>query len=287
VRRVPWLQGAALAKVTLSLRVTGVRPDGYHDLEALTVSSAGPADFVHLNRRRRAGVRVAVQPRGSAPTSADNLAVRAAELVLAEIAGWRGGLHVRLRKQIPVGAGLGGGSSDAAAVLRLLGHVGNVPELRLLELAAQLGSDVPFCLHGTPAWMRGRGERLEPIAGLPALMLVIAVPSFGCATNAVYRAWDELGGPRSARTIAAPPPYAHLVDTFANDLEPAAEHVEPRLVAFREQFEQLVERSALLCGSGSAYAAWFDDADEWQLAHEAARRGLARSYVFAGATIGG
>jgi 4-diphosphocytidyl-2-C-methyl-D-erythritol kinase len=284
--RAPWLRGAALAKVTLSLRVTGVRPDGYHELEALTVSSAGPVDFVHLNRSRRPGVRAAVQPRGSAPTGADNLAARAAQLVLAEIPDWQGGLRVRLRKQIPAGAGLGGGSSDAAAVLRLLGHVGGLPELRLLELAAQLGSDVPFCLHGTPAWMRGRGERLDPITGLPALMLVIAVPSFGCATNAVYRAWDELGAPRATRAIDVPPPYAHLVDCLANDLESAAEHVQPRLAAFRARFEQIIERPALLCGSGSAYAAWFDDEAEWRLAYAATRRGMSHTYVFAGATTG-
>jgi 4-diphosphocytidyl-2-C-methyl-D-erythritol kinase len=282
--RAPWLRGAALAKVTLSLRVTGVRPDGYHELEALTVSSAGPADFVHLNRSRRAGVRATVQPRGTAPTGRDNLAVRAAELVIGEIPDWSGGLRVRLRKQIPAGAGLGGGSSDAAAVLRLLGHVGGVPEARLLELAGELGSDVPFCLHGTPAWMRGRGERLDPVRDVPALMLVIAVPPFGCATNDVYRAWDELGAPRASRTIAPPPPYAHLVDAFVNDLEPAAEHVQPRLASFRARFEQIIERPALLCGSGSAYAAWFDDETEWRLAYAATRRGMSHTYVFAGAT---
>jgi 4-diphosphocytidyl-2-C-methyl-D-erythritol kinase len=168
--------------------------------------------------------------------------------------------------------------------VRLLGHVGDVPEVRQLELAAELGSDVPFCLHGTPAWMRGRGERLDPITDVPALMLVIAVPSFGCATNAVYRAWDELGGPRSSRAIDVPKPFARLVDEFVNDLEPAAEQVQPRLAGFRARFEQIVERPALMCGSGSAYAAWFGDETEWRLAFAAARRGMSHAYVFAGAT---
>jgi 4-diphosphocytidyl-2-C-methyl-D-erythritol kinase len=132
--------------------------------------------------------------------------------------------------------------------------------------------------------MRGRGERLDPIDGLPPLMLVIGVPPFGCMTPDVYRAWDELGGPTAGRAVAVPAPYAHLTPELVNDLEPAAEHVEPRLRAFREHFEELVERPVLMCGSGSAYAAWFDDEERWRAAHDAARRGLPRAHVFAGAT---
>jgi 4-diphosphocytidyl-2-C-methyl-D-erythritol kinase len=285
MKRVPWLRGAALAKITLSLRIVGTRPDGYHELEALTVSSAGPTDFVHLNRRRRPGIVCVVQPRGTIPPGPANLAVRAAEVLWPELAEHRGGLRIRLRKQIPAGAGLGGGSSDAAAVLRLLGHVGGVPEPRLLEIASDLGSDVPFCVRGTPAWMRGRGEKLEPIEHVPSLMLLVAVPPFRCSTPAVYAAWDDLGGPTGGREVAVPEPYGHLLPALVNDLEPAAEEVEPRLRAFRERFEGLIERPALLCGSGSAYAAWFDDADKWRAAHETTRRSLPAASVFAGATI--
>jgi 4-diphosphocytidyl-2-C-methyl-D-erythritol kinase len=268
----------------LSLRIVATRPDGYHELEALTMSTAGPADFVHLNRRVRDGIRVVVEPRGAAPADASNLAARAAELLWPQL-GQRGGLRIRIRKQIPPGAGLGGGSADAAAVLRLLGHVGHVPEARLLEIAAQLGSDVPFCLRGTPAWMRGRGEVLEPVDDVPALMLVLAVPPFGCSTPDVYRAWDDLGGPEAKRRVDVPAPYEHLLPAFANDLEPAAEQVEPRLVAFRERFEEQVGRPAFLCGSGSAYAVWFDSEEKWRSGHDAARRGLPSASVFAGATI--
>jgi 4-diphosphocytidyl-2-C-methyl-D-erythritol kinase len=283
VKRVPWLRGAALAKLTLSLRVTGTRPDGFHDIEALTVSTTGPADFVHINRRRRKGVSIVVQPRGSAPTTPDNLAVRAAELVWPEL-GWRGGLRVRLRKQVPSGGGLGGGSSDAAAVLRLLGHVGGISDDRLLRFAAELGSDVPFCIRGTPAWMRGRGEVLDPIDGLPPIMVLVAVPPFGCSTPAVYRAWDDLGGPAGAREVPAPPPFAHLVPALVNDLEPAAEQVEPRLAGFREHLESVIARPVLLCGSGSSYAAWFDDPEEWRSAIDRARAHLRTAKVFGGTT---
>jgi 4-diphosphocytidyl-2-C-methyl-D-erythritol kinase len=282
LKRVPWLRGAALAKVTLSLRVLGTRPDGYHDIEALTVSTTGPADFVHLNRRMRAGVSIVVSPHGAAPAGPDNLVVRAIAALDGDL-GLRGGLRVRLRKQIPTGAGLGGGSSDAATVLRLLGHVSHVPEERLLEIAADLGSDVPFCVRGTPAWMRGRGEQLEAVAMEP-VPLIVAIPPFRCSTPAVYAAWDELGGPPSARSVPAPPQCADLLPSLVNDLEPAAEHVQPALIDFRERFESAVERPALLCGSGSAYAAWFDDADTWRTALDSARRVLPHG-VFAGTSI--
>jgi 4-diphosphocytidyl-2-C-methyl-D-erythritol kinase len=282
LKRVPWLRGAALAKITLSLRVLGTRPDGYHDIEALTVSTTGPADFVHLNRRRRPGVSIVVTPAGAAPEGSENLVSRAIGALDGDL-GLRGGLRVRLRKQIPMGAGLGGGSSDAATVLRLLGHVSRVPEARLLEIASALGSDVPFCLRGTPAWMRGRGEQLEPVTLAP-VPLIVAIPQFRCSTPAVYSAWDELGGPPSTRSVPAPPQCAELLPVLVNDLEPAAEHLQPALIEFRERFEGAVERPALLCGSGSAYAAWFEDADSWRNALDSARRVLPHG-VFAGTSI--
>jgi 4-diphosphocytidyl-2-C-methyl-D-erythritol kinase len=282
LKRVPWLRGAALAKITLSLRVLGTRPDGYHDIEALTVSTTGPADFVHLNRRTRPGATMVVTPNGAAPAGPDNLVLRAIGALDGDLR-LRGGLRVRLRKQIPMGAGLGGGSSDAATVLRLLGHVSRIPEERLLEIAAGLGADVPFCLRGTPAWMRGRGELLEPVA-LEPVPLIVAVPPFRCSTPAVYAAWDELGGPPSTRSIPAPPQCANLLSELVNDLEPAAEHFQPALIEFRERFEGAVDRPALLCGSGSAYAACFDDADSWRNALDSARRVLPHG-VFAGTSI--
>ncbi len=284
MRRVAWLRGAALAKVTLSLRVTGRRPDGYHDLEALAVSSTAPADLVYFNRRRRPGVRITVSPPGAAPEDASNLVVRAVASLAPDLS-LRGGLRVRVSKQVPVGAGLGGGSSDAAATLRLLGHIAGLPQERLLEIAAELGSDVPFCLRGTPAWMRGRGEVLEPVDGVPQLMLVIAVPGFGCSTPAVYQAYDELGGPHSTREVPAPASFAHLTPTFGNDLELAAEHVEPRLRGFRERFERAIGVPVMLCGSGSAYVAWFDSEEAWRSGLDAARRGLPSAKVFGGTTV--
>jgi 4-diphosphocytidyl-2-C-methyl-D-erythritol kinase len=140
----------------------------------------------------------------------------------------------RLHKRIPAGAGLGGGSADAAAVLRMFG--GSV------EVAAQLGADVPFCLRGGAARVRGIGEQIEPI-DLAEQHLVIATPRFSCATADVYRAWDELGGPRAE----------------PNDLEPAAQRVEPRLLEFKRAVEEASGETAKLAGSGSSYVVAFDD----------------------------
>lgn len=268
----------ARAKLTLSLRVLGVRPDGYHELEALVVSIRDPHDVVGLRIQAPFGVRVRLSGRAvvGVPVDETNLAARAARLLLdaaaaeGEDAGpWAAsGLDVSLHKTIPAGAGLGGGSADAAGALvggaRLLGLALDVDGLA--ALGARLGSDVPFCVAGGGAWMRGRGEVIEPLPALArsadgaesddgGLALVVAVPPFGLSTPAVYRAWDDLGGPSSTRAVPTPAALAGLglPDDLVNDLEPAAEHVEPRLRPFRESLEELAGGPALLAGSGSAY----------------------------------
>lgn len=268
----------ARAKVTLSLRVLGRRDDGFHELEALVVSIRDPHDVVGLRLQPPFGVRVRLSGRAvvGVPVDDSNLAVRAARLLLdaaaeREDAGpWAAsGLDLSLHKTIPAGAGLGGGSADAAGVLvggaRLLGL--DLDPAGLTALGARLGSDVPFCLAGGAAWMRGRGELLEPLPPPPCvpgggagadddgLALVVAFPSFGLSTPAVYRAWDDLRGPSSTRAVPLPAGLAGrgLPDELFNDLEPAAEHVEPRLRPFREALEELAGGPALLAGSGSAY----------------------------------
>ena len=316
----------ARAKLTLSLRVLGRRPDGYHELEGLVVSLRDPHDVVGLRIQAPFGVRVRLSGRAVIGVPADdtNLAARAARLLLEAAAEgedpgpWAAsGLDISLHKSIPAGAGLGGGSADAAGTLvggaRLLGL--GLDTAALAALSASLGSDVPFCLVGGAAWMRGRGEIIEPLpplpvlpspsvsvaspappgpsgpaavsaprwpAGIPApprsptppgaarpsagspwpvdpepggLALVVAVPPFPLATPAVYRAWDDLGGPSSTRAVPLPEGLAGLglPDHLVNDLEPAAEHLEPRLRPFRQGLEALAGAPALLAGSGSAY----------------------------------
>lgn len=214
---------SAPAKLTVSLRVTGVRPDGLHLIDAEMVS-IDLADTL----RFRDGTELTIEgDAGGLPVvaDADNLVSRALAAVGRTAA-------VHLVKRIPAGGGLGGGSTDAAAVLRWAGAADDI------DLAASLGADVPFCLHGGRARVTGIGEVLEPLPVI-ARTFTLSVPPFGCSTPAVYRAWDELGGP----TAAGP-----------NDLEPAAVLVEPRLTAWRDRLGDATGETPILAGSGST---WF------------------------------
>ena len=230
----------AFAKLTLSLHVTGVRAEGTHELEMLVVPVSEPHDELVLRPADEVSITVSGPHAAGVPVDETNLAVRAARALGVE-------LRIELRKGIAPGAGLGGGSADAAALLAAVGGDD------LDRVAASLGADVPFCLRATgPMCVRGVGEQLEPTS-LPDLAIVIATPRFGCATADVYRAWDELRGPQG-RTIeieGLPP--------LRNDLEPAAHHVEPRLIAFRDAVEHAAGAPALLAGSGSSYFVVFRD----------------------------
>ncbi len=213
----------APAKLTLRLRITGVRPDGYHTLDAEMVSidladtlTFGPGDGLTIEHAVTAPVAVSAAD--------DNLVRRALDAV-----GRRASVH--LVKRIPAGGGLGGGSADAAAVLRWAG-------VDDLELAARLGADVPFCVRGGRARVRGIGERLEALACTAGVAYTLLTPPFPVSTVAAYRAWDELGGP----TAEGP-----------NDLEPAALAVEPRLAAWRDLLGEATGVTPVLAGSGSTW----------------------------------
>lgn len=212
----------ALAKLTLSLRVVGVRDDGYHLIRAemVTVDLAdtlelGPGDGLEV-----------VGPEGgpAVPGDEGNLVRRALVAV-----GRRA--HVRLEKRIPAGAGLGGGSADAAAVLRWAG----VSDPRI---ACTLGADVPFCVVGGRALVTGVGEVVEPLA-FEDRRFVLLTPPLVVSTADVYRAWDRLGGPES---------------DGPNDLEAPALAVEPRLARWRDALGDRTGRVPSLAGSGST---WF------------------------------
>ena len=256
----------APAKLTLTLRVLGTRPDGFHELEALTVMISAPADTVTIGPAPAGVVELTVVGGSDdVPHDDSNLVVRAARAVLPSDAGAR----IELTKVTPSGAGLGGGSADAAAVLRVLRDRHGLDHATVMAAAAELGSDVPVCVDGHPVMMRGRGERLDPVELDGELHLVVAKPAFSLATPPVFRAWDALGEPTSDRTVAPPAAVSHLVTELANDLEPAAEHVNPEVREFRERLEGVTGLRALLAGSGSSY--WLPVADADAAATLAAR----------------
>lgn len=267
----------ANAKLTLSLRILQRRSDGFHDLDALTVSVSEPHDTVRVDMgagRDRVEVALTGPETKGITTGADNLAARAARKLLDRALDARraSGVRIALHKQIPAAAGLGGGSADAAAVLHALNRslALNLSTFEIASLGADLGSDIPFCVHGGAAFMRGRGEIIEPTT-LPELHVLVAVPPFAIATPPVFRAWDVLGGPHSDRVVTGPAGVGELV----NDLEPAAERVEPHVRDFREALERAAAAPAILAGSGSACAVLFDDPD----AAEAARARVDESAI--------
>jgi len=219
---VPTLR--APAKLTLRLEVTGVRSDGYHLIDAEMIA----LDFHDTLEVEDGDSLTVVGPAGggTAVPDEDNLVQRALRLVGRSAA-------VRLHKEIPAGAGLGGGSANAAAILRWAGFDD-------LEAAARLGADIAFCVVGGRARVRGIGEVVEPMPFEPMALTLVTPPVF-CSTPAVYRAWDELGGPKGDN---------------GNDLEPAALVVAPELARWRDELADATGQRPRLAGSGST---WFVD----------------------------
>ncbi len=251
------------AKLTLSLRVVGVRSDGYHDLDALVVTIDEPHDRLDVTLGR-SGVRLRVQGPAAhgVPVDDGNLVTRALHALAEHVPGDRGA-DIVLDKSIPAGAGLGGGSADAAALLRTMGKRWKVPYDTVMRVAAGIGSDVPVCTVGGAAWMRGRGERVTPVR-IPTLRVLVVAPPFPLSTVDVYRAYDELPRPASPRVVTPPPELASALPPLVNDLEPAAEHVEPKLRDLRREIETASGLAPLLAGSGSAYALVCGDESEWR-----------------------
>src|SRR5262249_11296897 len=218
------VRATAFAKLTLSLRVLGPpRADGFHDVEALTVPIGQPHDALEaVAAPDQPGVTLdVVAGDDGVPTGRENLAVRAAESLLARSR--RGGRRGRRapRERLPPPPRAPGGAGDAAASLLAVHQLleANVPDAELFALAADLGSDVPFFLAGGAAWMRGRGDVLERVALRPGLPMLVVMPPFPLATVDVYRAWDDLAGPRSPRSVPSPEPIAGLVPELVNDLQ--------------------------------------------------------------------
>jgi 4-diphosphocytidyl-2-C-methyl-D-erythritol kinase len=211
----------APAKLTLGLRITGRRHDGYHLVDAEMVS-VDLHDVVVIDPSRQ-GLAVTGRHAAGVPIDGSNLVARALLLT-----GRRA--YVSIDKRIPPGGGLGGGSTDAAAVLRWAG-------VHDLEAAAAIGADVAFCLVGGHARVRGIGEIVEPLAHVAATFTLV-VPPLAVSTPTAYRMWDALGGP----TGEGP-----------NDLEPAAIAAVPELAPWRDRIGELSGQRPVLAGSGATW----------------------------------
>jgi 4-diphosphocytidyl-2-C-methyl-D-erythritol kinase len=254
----------APAKVNLSLRVLGRDRSGYHLLRSL-VQTVDWFDTVEAERSSTDELEAAGHD-----IEGDNLIWRAVR-ALRERSGNHTPLRFHLDKRIPVAAGLGGGSADAAAALLLASRILGVGHLVLEEVAPSIGADVPFCLRGGIAMMEGRGDRLTPLPFTSDFAVAIVTPPFSISTAAVYATWDRVGAekPRevSGRTV---PPSLREFAPLVNDLEAAARSLEPDLGDWIEDLERRWNRSIALTGSGPSLFAFFFDEDEALSALEAA-----------------
>ncbi|HSG82820.1 MAG TPA: 4-(cytidine 5'-diphospho)-2-C-methyl-D-erythritol kinase [Gemmatimonadota bacterium] len=272
-----WIESRACAKLNLRLRIFPRGDDGYHPLETI---------FCRIDLADRVGVRLWPEPHrvwihvsgpAPAPQGPENLAARAASL-FARRAGVVGGIEIALAKEVPPGSGLGGGSSDAAAVLRMLERVLHLPGGRnaLLELAAELGADVPFLAADIGlAIGRGRGEELTPGSGLEPRPMLIALPQVAIPSGEAYAWWDEACErgdivpdapvPISAEQLSS---WETLSALAINDFEPIIYQRYQELASIKEELQRSGARIALLSGSGSALYGVYESDEDRQSALE-------------------
>ncbi|MGE5645144.1 MAG: 4-(cytidine 5'-diphospho)-2-C-methyl-D-erythritol kinase [Acidobacteriota bacterium] len=277
----------ALAKINLALKVLGTRPDGYHELRTV-FQTVSLADTLHIafTPARRTSIAVAC----NVDIPGGNLVERAAQLALDAMRR-TGRVEMRLTKRIPMGAGLGGGSSDAAAVLLALPALaGRALALATLsELAACLGSDVPFFLLGGTAVALGRGTELYPLPDRRAAYGLVIAPGIHVSTPQAYRDLDA-AREAAARRLTSEPPQ-NMISSFqsfvweddgvsarlsGNDFETVVFRQHPRLGSLKRQLGKLGARPAMLSGSGSALYGVFETREQ----AERARKFFGKEEVF-------
>ncbi len=245
----------APAKLNLGLRIFPRRPDGFHDIESWFVPIS-LYDTLTFHKAQALTLQLSGLAANLSNEPEKNLAGRAA-LALAETAGVPAHAHIHLHKLIPAGGGLGGGSSDAATTLLALKQLWNIPisTAELSKLAAALGSDVPFFIHGQSAVCRGRGEIIESLPFQRLLFAVLIIPPYGTSTKDVYQEFDNQPAPVDTKAIPwqeiSQLSAAEISAAIRNDLEAPAFSVTPGLCDLRDKITALVNHPVHLSGSGS------------------------------------
>jgi 4-diphosphocytidyl-2-C-methyl-D-erythritol kinase len=265
------VQLLAPAKVNLSLRVLSRRDDGFHEIDSL-IAPISIFDRLHFELRDEGGLEFSCDD-PSLPTTEDNLVVRAVRLFCGEI-GLEPQLSIRLEKQIPHGAGLGGGSSDAAITLVALNQLfqTELPSETLLSMAADLGSDVPFFVQGRVARMRGRGEKLETVDFPHRLPLLLIKPPFGVPTPWAYKQWRDSRELPGINYGPQAQPWGEMV----NDLERPVFQKHLLLPTLKQWLLKQPEvAGALMSGSGSTVFALLHELSAGLLWVNASARSLA------------
>lgn len=257
----------APAKINLTLRVGRAREDGYHPLDSL-VTFADWGDTITVREEAALLMSMGGEAAADLEEEESNLVLQAARL-LQDAAGIERGAVIHLQKDIPVAAGLGGGSADAAATLRALNALWEIdwPLDKLAELALDLGADVPACVYSRPLRMRGIGERIDLIEKFPAFPAVIINPGVPVSTGEVFAAFDETD-PQDLREAKGRSP--HIIDWLSrepNNLERPAMKVAPKIKkALNWLDQQKGVELARMSGSGASCFAIFDSDENAELA---------------------
>lgn len=250
------------AKVNLHLKILGKRPDGYHEIQTL-LQQIDLFDEIEISPGGQ-GIRLRTEGEET-PAGMENLVCRAAQMLLKET-GRKEGLQIHLKKRIPVAAGLGGGSSNAAAVLMGLNDAlqMGLERERLMALGAKIGTDIPFFLYGKAALARGIGEQLSAVTLPNPLWFLLLVPPFRISTAWAYQAYDHLPL-REEEPVRIKNDYRDLVDLLPilqNDLEKVAEFGYPQIQQMKKKLLARGARGALMSGSGSVIYGLFPSRQE-------------------------
>ena len=260
------------AKINLGLFILGKRPDGYHDLETL-FQMVSLYDTVELEALENKIELVCDDPK--VPTDESNLMIRAARLLQEAVPGKAGlGCRMVLKKKIPMGAGLAGGSGNAAGVLMGLNRLWDLKlkTSELSKIAAQLGSDIPFFLCAPSALGEGRGERLTPLQSSEKFHVVLVFPRVSMSTAEVYQAlsFDLTKNPKNIKILReffSQSNIASLGAHLHNDLEPVVIKRLPVIASIKQKLDSLNANGTLLSGSGSAVFGIFEDPQKAQEAY--------------------
>ena len=258
LKKKPEMQRLAPAKINLSLHVLGKRPDGYHDLASVMqkISIYDELIFSPCD----GGIKLCC-PGTDLPTDEKNLVYRAARAIFKH-AGYTGGVEIVLTKRIPSVAGLGGGSSDAAATLVALNDLCslNVSQSDLLKLGAKLGADVPFFVFGSRAFATGIGDELQVLPDFPPLNIILINPAFELSTRKVYENLN-LALTKKKNNYSIPRFYAlgDVIRELHNDLEAVSFRMHPQLNAFKQLLLDEGALGALMSGSGPTLFGIFAD----------------------------
>ena len=259
--------GTAFAKLNLYLGIHGLRPDGYHELETV-FQAVDLKDLVSISLHEKGGISLRCN-KMYLPTDNRNLAYRAAEAFFSASGVENPGLHINMKKIIPVGAGMAGGSTDAACVLRLLNRAFGDPltPAQLAEVALTLGADVPFCLWGGTALAGGVGEDLRQLKPMPPCAILVGKPKFSVSTKAAFGLYDE-----KPREICPPPDamlqaletgdLAGIAGNLYNSLEEPVGEKYPRIGQIIARMEGAGAMGVRMTGSGSAVFGIFETDEE-------------------------